>query len=236
MKRPIKRKGSMQRVLVVVLVLIIILAVAEFGFFQRAHSNAIATLDGYAKATTGEPPTRAALIKEIGASIESKFTTSDMSTEEKKSIRIQRKDAYRWTRLNPFQQSQKIYVVYDVTVDGDEVDSVDPATIADDKWVFRNYYEAGNAPMEVTVQAKKRPVEETLFEAMDEDWDQHLSGIEISPESSMLKQMDLFDPNGDKKISRQEFLDAIRKLEEKKGEKLTQKELYGLVGGQSPGM
>ena len=222
----------------IVLLVVIVGAIWEFALTVPGFKNAMKSLDEISQSNRGEetPKTRADVLEALTAQpVESKFNSIDLSTAESTTVRFQRTDHYKWRRLMPGKQKLELFVSYESVVMGESAKDTKPEAIADADWGFKVHYQAGNAPVNVSVKARKKPVEESVFILIDEDVDKFISEEELSPRSTIRQQMDLFDPDGDKKISFEEFKQAIAKLEEQKGEKLTQAELYGFVGGQSPG-
>ena len=234
------RQGNVARMAVfgVILLIVIIGAIWEFALTLPGYQNAMANLETISKANMTDARTRADVVEVISADpAKTEYKKIDISSGQGGEMyRHQRVDRYQWTRVIPGKKKLELVVTYEyLPPKGDSGKDFKPESCADADWNFKYFYEPGNAPANVTVKgAKPRPIEERVFLIMDEDGDSAIGEKEMAKDSSILKQMDLFDPDGDKKISLDEFKAAIKKLEEKKGSKLSQDELYGFFGGESP--
>ncbi|MEE2641859.1 MAG: EF-hand domain-containing protein [Planctomycetota bacterium] len=232
------RSGNMIRMVVLGVVLLMVGggAIYEFGVNLPGYRNAMQSLDSISKQNMTAGKTRTDVEESLGGrSADTEFSKMEFQGEGKKTVRFQRKDHYKWSRLIPGKKNLEVFVIYERILDGDEAENASPESFEDSQWAFKSYFEPGNAPVTATVQARKRPMEDVLFDLLDEDVDGFVLKTDLVKDSTILKQMELFDPNGDDKISFEEFKKALETLEKKKGEPLSRAEQYAFVGGQSPG-
>lgn len=233
-----KRAGNALRMmaLLVVLAVAIVGGVWEFGFTRPGYQNAILAMETITRESREEARSRSDIDAVLnGKQASSEYQQFELQGTEGTSIRFQRKDHYRWTPMIPGKTQMEFFVLYDRVLGKSEAETAKPEEFNDQDWSFKSFYEPGNAPVMATVTARKRPMEETLFDAMDEDVDGFVTRAELPSSSSILKQMEIFDSNQDNKVSFEEFKAALETLEKQLGRPLTQQEHYAFVGGQSPG-
>lgn len=233
------RAGSVLRIVLLCAVLLVVIAGAgwEFGVTLPGFKNALDNLDTIAKSNMTEPRTRADVVEQISSKpVETSYKQFELGSGDQAVVRHQRVDRYRWSRIMPGKDKLEFLVSYECIVSGDELEGFDVKSCPDAKWNFKNHYQPGNAPASVTIgERQKVSVEQSLFETMDEDVDGFLSKRELAPNSLIIKEMELFDPDGDQKVSFKEFEAATKKIEDEKGRKLNRQELYSFFGGMSPG-
>lgn len=233
-----KRTGNALRMIVLVAVLAVVAVggIWEFGFTRPGYKNAFSAMESITVDSRLELITRSDIDVALkGKPAISEYNRFELQGESGKNIRFQRKDHYRWTPMIPGKAKMEFFVLYVRVLSETEAETAKPEEFKDQDWVFKSFFEPGNAPVMATVIARKRPIEDSLFDALDEDVDGFITKAELPGGSSILKQMKTFDPNHDEKVSFEEFKGALETLEEQLGRPLTQQEHYAFVGGQSPG-
>ena len=232
----IHRTGQVARSILLgaILLAVVVGAVWEFGITIAGYKNAILQLEKISAEKLLTVTSRMDVLKQLGGKTpESKFSMIDLRNEDNsKDIKFQRKDSYKWKRIIPGKKTMELIVNYE-RIELNVQDGKKPDDIADSDWVFKSFYRPEDAPKEVTITVKRKPKHVTLFEFLDQNIDGKISDDELVPESSIRKQMNLFDGNEDGLVSFEEFKAALSELE-KEGP-LTKEKEYEMVGGQSPG-
>ena len=223
-------------ILAVVLLLVLVGAVWEFVFVRSAYESALSTIDEVYQAANDPLKTRATVLAKLaGKTPASEFESKEVTFQGAKKQKHSRNDVYAYVGLVPSQAKREFTVVYERIMDIGE--SADPKTFADSDWEFKYYYEAGNEPKTApnaggSVATGPKSKMERIFEtALVDDFDGTVPVDQLDAKSSILKNLDLFDPNSDGTITLDEFKIGLKKYEEANG-KMSE---YDLVGGKSPG-
>lgn len=224
-------------ILGVVLLLVVVGAVWEFVFVRSAYEAALSTIDEVYNAANDPPKTRATVLAKLtGKTPTSEFESKEVSLQGAKKQRHMRNDVYAYAGLVPSKAKREFTVTYERIMDVGE--SADPKTFADSDWEFKYYFEAGNEPKTSkpnaggSVATGPKSKMQRIFEtALVDDFDGTVPVNKLDAKSSILKNLDLFDPNSDGTITLEEFNAGLKKYEEANG-KMSE---YDLVGGKSPG-
>ncbi len=224
-----------------VLLLVVVGAVWEFVFVRSAYEKSLATIDEIYNDANEPPKTRATVLSKLtGKSPKSEFESKEVSLQGDKKKRHVRRDIYSFVGLIPSQAKREFTVTYERVMDLGE--TVDPETFTDDQWDFKYYFEAGNEPEEskptggsaVASTGPKTKLERIFMTALVDDFDGTVPVNKLDGKSSILKNLKWFDPDEDGTITLDEFNAGVKKFEEANG-KMSDDDVYEMVGGKSPG-
>ncbi|MDA7662680.1 hypothetical protein N8550_01635 [Pirellulaceae bacterium] len=225
-----------------VLLLFVVAAVWEFVFVRSAYEKSLATIDEIYNDANEPPKTRASVLSKLtGKTPKSDFESKEVSLQGEKKKRHVRRDIYSYVGLIPSQAKREFTVTYERVMDfGETVDN--PETFADDQWDFKYYFEAGNEPEEtkptggssVAATGPKTKLERIFMTALVDDFDGTVSVDKLDGKSSILKNLKWFDPDESGSITLEEFNAGVKMFEEANG-KMSEDDIYDMVGGKSPG-